>query len=63
MADLHAKLALRRKGISGTRVVEGVVEVGSAMSSVSAMIPPPPVPSADNVESTATEDEDNDWDE
>lgn len=55
MADLHAKLAMRRKGISGTKTDAGG-SGGSALDKVSAMIPPPPSDS-----STNTEDED--WDE
>lgn len=64
MADLHAKLAMRRKGISGSRAAEGGLEVSSAMKKVSAMIPPP-IPPANNeqVDSRGTEDEENDWDE
>ncbi|GLG93491.1 WASH complex subunit 1 [Gryllus bimaculatus] len=60
MADLHAKLALRRKGISGANKTE--VSVGNAMQRVSAMIPPPQF---SEPESNLQEDEegmDEDWD-
>lgn len=56
MADLHAKLAMRRKGISGAK---GEVGEG-ALDKISAMIPPPP-PNDGKDSSTNTEDED--WDE
>lgn len=56
MADLHAKLAMRRKGISGTKP-DG--DSGNALDRISAMIPPPP--SNDRGSSTNTDDED--WDE
>lgn len=61
MADLHAKLSLRRKGISGAKNQDNLsgLDTGSAMNKVSAMIPPPPTKI--EAESTATEDED--WDE
>lgn len=58
MADLHAKLSMRRKGISGVRKQENVLDAGSALEKISAMIPPP-VPN--EVNETTTEDED--WDE
>ncbi|KAB0801523.1 hypothetical protein PPYR_05877 [Photinus pyralis] len=61
MADLHAKLSLRRKGISGSKNQEiPQFDANSTMNKVSAMIPPPP-PKHDYNESTNTEDED--WDE
>lgn len=59
MSDLHAKLAMRRKGISGTRA--GAIDANSAMSRISAMIPVPTL--ADPVDSSATEEENADWDE
>lgn len=59
MADLNAKLALRRKGISGSKASEGS-EMNSALSKISAMIPPP-LPPTDLNESTNTEDDD--WDD
>lgn len=40
MADLHAKLLLRRTGISGQNKPDGG---GGMMEKISAMIPPPPV--------------------
>lgn len=57
MADLHAKLAMRRKGISGTKVEEG--ESGSPLDKLSAMIPPP----LENGKGSSTNTEDEDWDE
>lgn len=56
MADLNAKLALRRKGISGTKASDGS-EMNTALSRVSAMIPPPPLVINEQNESTNTEDE------
>ncbi|GLV43043.1 washout [Carabus blaptoides fortunei] len=56
MADLNAKLALRRKGISGTKANDGS-EMNTALSRVSAMIPPPPLVINEPNESTNTEDE------
>ncbi|XP_059470980.1 WASH complex subunit 1-like [Neocloeon triangulifer] len=54
MADLHAKLKLRRTGISGRNQVDGG---GSLLEKVSAMIPPPPgVPQAQAVDSEDTSD-------
>lgn len=61
MADLHAKLAMRRKGISGVKANLESVGGGSAMDKISAMIPPPPTASNDKASATNTEDED--WDE
>ncbi|KAK4871477.1 hypothetical protein RN001_015601 [Aquatica leii] len=61
MADLHAKLSLRRKGISGSKNQDNLnFDAGSAMNKISAMIPAPPTKVEHN-ESTNTEDED--WDE
>lgn len=46
MADLHAKLSLRRKGIAGGG--SGTSESGmSALERISRLIPPPPKPSED----------------
>lgn len=59
MADLHAKLAMRRKGISGAKALDGSGG-GNAMDKVSAMIPPPP---SGNDISSSTNTEDDDWDE
>lgn len=60
MADLHAKLAMRRKGISGVKANQENGS-GSAMDKISAMIPPPPTANYDKASATNTEDED--WDE
>lgn len=59
MADLHAKLAMRRKGISGAKLAGS--EPANAMEKVSAMIPPPPQSSMTNEKNSATEDEE--WDD
>lgn len=60
MADLHAKLQMRRKGISGTKSSEqSNFDAGSALQKMSEMIPPPPV--HEQADSINTEDED--WDE
>nr|XP_002124160.1 WASH complex subunit 1 [Ciona intestinalis] len=53
MSDLFSKLAMRRKGISGTKKPEAS---GSAMDKISAMIPPPPT----KHEPTSVADDD-DW--
>ncbi|XP_059622606.1 WASH complex subunit 1 [Phlebotomus argentipes] len=50
MADLHNKLSMRRKGISGAKDASGV------MDRMSALIPPPPKPTA-----PATDASDDDW--
>lgn len=59
MADLHAKLALRRKGIAGV--------VSGAFERISSMIPPPPRPneSYDGNSGTSEYDSqpDEDWEE
>jgi WAS family protein 1 len=57
MADLHAKLSMRRKGISGTKKQESM-DASTAMEKISAMIPPP-VPTEINENNT----EDEDWDD
>lgn len=57
MADLHAKLAMRRKGISGTKP-DG--DSGNALDKISAMIPPPP---SNNDRGSSTNTDDEDWDE
>lgn len=41
MADLHLKLSMRRKGISGTKKNENSVDPDSTLGKISAMIPPP----------------------
>lgn len=57
MADLHAKLSMRRKGISGTKKEENL-DASSALEKISAMIPPPV---ANDIHENNTEDED--WDD
>ncbi|CAH0562139.1 unnamed protein product [Brassicogethes aeneus] len=65
MADLHAKLSMRRKGISGSKKAEnegggsGLLDGNTALGKISAMIPPPS--KNDVTDSNNTEDED--WDE
>lgn len=56
MADLHATLSLRRKGIAGSSV--------NPLARLSSMIPPPPKPSADATDrnSAASECESQDDD-
>ena len=54
MSDLHAKLALRRRGIAGTK--EAKKEKVSLMEKVSSLIPPP---TESDDESSS---EDTDWD-
>lgn len=56
MADLHLRLASRRKGISGANKVPE----GSAMDKVSSMIPPPPI--KESATSTSATEEEDDWD-
>ncbi|XP_018566545.1 WASH complex subunit 1 [Anoplophora glabripennis] len=41
MADLHLKLSMRRKGISGAKKQENSVDPDSTLGKISAMIPPP----------------------
>lgn len=62
MADLHNKLALRRKGISGNKEQQSLPPVESppnVMDRISAMIPPPPKP---NTDTDASDEENDDWD-
>lgn len=54
MDDLHNKLALRRKGISGSKDATS----GNVMNRISAMIPPPPAKQKD----TSSGSENDDWD-
>uniref|UniRef100_A0A0A1XD07 WAS protein family homolog 1 n=1 Tax=Zeugodacus cucurbitae TaxID=28588 RepID=A0A0A1XD07_ZEUCU len=74
MADLHNKLLMRRKGISGSKDKEnsdGVNTVGKAlktstdnpvMSRLSALIPPPTArKNSDDDDDTHDEDNDTDW--
>ncbi|XP_022915141.2 WASH complex subunit 1 [Onthophagus taurus] len=58
MADLHSKLLMRRKGISGAEKANGI-EPGSAMDRISAMLPPPPVKSEQSESGTT----DDDWED
>lgn len=62
MADLHNKLLMRRKGISGAKDGQGnPTDGGGVMSRLSALIPPPPVR---NQNSSSDEDgtgDDADW--
>ncbi|XP_055706280.1 WASH complex subunit 1 [Phlebotomus papatasi] len=51
MADLHNKLSMRRKGISGAKDVSGM------MDKMSALIPPPPKPTGPPTDIS----EDDDW--
>lgn len=66
MADLHAKLSMRRKGISGEQKQKletqnhPPVDATSTMNRLLSMIPPVPI-NADASESNTTEDED--WDD
>lgn len=65
MADLHKKLAMRRKGISGakengsqsTNPAATVASSSNLMDSISSMIPPPPKPETN----TDRSDDDSDW--
>lgn len=62
MADLHAKLSMRRKGISGEQKLtteNKPIDATSTMSRLLTMIPPVPT-NADASESNTTEDE---WDD
>lgn len=67
MADLHKKLAMRRKGISGLKENESqqnttAIKTGSTniMDSISSMIPaPPPKPDSNHSDD---DDHDSDWD-
>lgn len=53
MSDLHAKLALRRRGIAGTK--EAKKEKASLMDKVSSLIPPPPKRTESDNESSDSE--------
>ncbi|RZC38909.1 WAS protein family -like 1 [Asbolus verrucosus] len=57
MADLHAKLSMRRKGISGTKKQDNSMDASTALEKISAMIPPP----VNEINENNTEDED--WDD
>lgn len=61
MADLHSKLMMRRKGISGAKNVEqgngsNIVTPDSTLARISSMIPPPTVKS-DQESNVSTDDE------
>lgn len=67
MADLHKKLALRRKGISGTKqddskivsdTSRGNAQGFNLIESISSMIP---VPMNSTKESNESEEDDSDW--
>lgn len=59
MADLHSKLFMRRKGISGTKkAAENAVDPETTLGRISAMIPPPEP--KNDVESTSNDEEE--WD-
>lgn len=62
MADLHYKLLMRRKGISGAKDGQSnLPDGGGVMSRLSSLIPPPPVK---NINSSSEEDDagdDADW--
>nr|XP_023024255.1 WASH complex subunit 1 [Leptinotarsa decemlineata] len=61
MADLHNKLFMRRKGISGAKQPqENSIDADSTLSRISAMIPPPDPRQEQEVESTSN---DEDWEE
>lgn len=53
MSDLHAKLALRRRGIAGSK--EAKKEKASLMDKVSSLIPPPPKRTESDNESSDSE--------
>lgn len=55
MSDLHAKLALRRRGIAGSKEAKKEKKV-SLMDKVSSLIPPPPKKSDSEDESSNSED-------
>lgn len=67
MADLHKKLAMRRKGISGRKDDENTkaqdtptaADGGGLLNRMSSMIPPPP--SKEDTTPNPSEDE-TDWD-
>lgn len=59
MSDLHAKLAMRRRGIAGSK--EAKKEKASLMDKVSSLIPPPPKRAAESSDDDSSSTE-NDWD-
>lgn len=58
MSDLHAKLAMRRRGIAGSK--EAKKEKASIMDKVSSMIPPPSAKKEESDDDSSSTD--NDWD-
>lgn len=60
MADLHNKLALRRKGISGTKdtAEKNPPQTFNVLDCLLTRIPPPPMPQAN---SSTNETSDDDW--
>lgn len=58
MSDLHAKLAMRRRGIAGSK--EAKKEKASIMDKVSSLIPPPPKRTAESSDDDSSST-DNDW--
>uniref|UniRef100_W8BA91 WAS protein family-1 n=2 Tax=Ceratitis capitata TaxID=7213 RepID=W8BA91_CERCA len=73
MADLHNKLLMRRKGISGVKENTNTAETAGSksitiatdnpvMSRLSALIPPPPAGRKHSDDDDDTHDEDNDTD-
>jgi WAS protein family homolog 1 len=59
MSDLHAKLAMRRRGIAGTK--EAKKEKSSILDKVSSLIPPPKADDSDSSSDSASNN-DTDWD-
>lgn len=57
--DLHSKLQMRRKGISGAR--ENADQPGNVIDRLSALIPPPPPKMAQEASASESNDEE-DWD-
>lgn len=63
MADLHAKLSMRRKGISGEQKAinqNQPIDATSTMNRLLSMIPPPP---SNNDASESNTTEDDEWDD
>lgn len=60
MADLHNKLAMRRKGISGTKDVD--YSKPNMIDRMSAMIPPPSKGSDSDDSNDNDNDNDDEWD-
>ncbi|XP_018321109.1 WASH complex subunit 1 [Agrilus planipennis] len=62
MADLHAKLSLRRKGISGAKSAENApIDATSTLARMAELIPPPALVSSSGGETDDTDDDD--WDD